>query len=235
VRRALLLAVLVLAAGCGGDGGGSGGGEAGAFAVLDRIVLPTRPGGLAGGTGAVWATNPEAGELVKIDTATGTVADTYKVAQAATGVTAGGGSFAGIGTYGYVVVAKKSTGRTIASTEVTAAVTVVTQTVTVNWLAVTGATGYLVYRTPTPGTYGATTLIADIGSGATVTLKRGTGLTETRRRRSRSRAGSRTFRWPGSAPAETGRSREARVDRSRAGPQRPPARARLRGWPLAPR
>ena len=85
-------------------------------------------------------------------------------------VTAGGGSFAAIGTYGYVVVAKKSAGRTIASTEITAAVTVVTQTVTINWLAVTGATGYLVYRTPTPGTYGATTLIADIGSGATVTF-----------------------------------------------------------------
>jgi len=84
-------------------------------------------------------------------------------------VTAGGGSFGATGTYGYVVVAKKSAGRTIASTEVTAAVTVVTQTVTVNWVAVTGATGYLVYRTPTPGTYGATTLIADIGSGATVT------------------------------------------------------------------
>lgn len=95
MRKALLLTVLALAAGCGGtDDGGSGGGEAeaGSFAVLDRVVLPTRPGGLAGGTGAVWATNPEAGELVKIDTATGAVADTYKVAQAATGVTAGGGS-----------------------------------------------------------------------------------------------------------------------------------------------
>jgi hypothetical protein len=85
-------------------------------------------------------------------------------------VTAGGGAFAGTGTFGYVVVAKKSTGRTIASTEVTATVTVVTQTVTVNWIAVTGATGYLVYRTATPGTYGATTLIADIGSGATITF-----------------------------------------------------------------
>jgi hypothetical protein len=85
-------------------------------------------------------------------------------------VTAGGGSFSATGTYGYVVVAKKGTGRTIASTEVTATVTVMTQTVTINWLAVTGATGYLVYRTATPGTYGATTQIADIGSGATITF-----------------------------------------------------------------
>ena len=98
MRRALLLLavlVLVLAAGCaGGDGGGddAGAARAGSFAVLTRVARPTRPGGLAGGTGAVWATNPEAGEVVKIDIGTGTVAGTYKVAQAATGVAAGGGS-----------------------------------------------------------------------------------------------------------------------------------------------
>jgi hypothetical protein len=34
---------------------------------------------------------------------------------------------------------------------------------------VAGATGYKVYRTDTPGTYGATALRATIGSGATVT------------------------------------------------------------------
>ena len=96
MRRALLLlALLVLVAGCGGSEGGgdeAGAAEAGSFAVLDRVVLPTRPGGIAAGTDAVWATNPEAGELVKVDTTTGEVAGTYKVAQAATGVTAGGGS-----------------------------------------------------------------------------------------------------------------------------------------------
>jgi len=94
-RALLLLAVLVLAAGCGGGGGGGDEADAaddGSFAVLGRVPLPTRPGGLAGGTGAVWATNPEAGEVVKIDTATGKLAGTYKVAQAATGVAAGGGS-----------------------------------------------------------------------------------------------------------------------------------------------
>jgi hypothetical protein len=85
--------LLVLAAGCGGGSGGEAGAvEDDSFAVLDRVVLPTRPGGIAAGTGAVWSTNPEAGELVKVDTATGEVAGTYKVAQAATGVAAGGGS-----------------------------------------------------------------------------------------------------------------------------------------------
>ncbi len=96
MRRALLLlALLVLGAGCGGSEGGgdeAGAAEAGSFAVLDRVVLPTRPGGIAAGTDSVWATNPEAGELVKVDTTTGEVAGTYKVAQAATGVAAGGGS-----------------------------------------------------------------------------------------------------------------------------------------------
>lgn len=95
MRRALLLLALVLAAGCGGgdgDGDGADAAETGAFAVLDRVALPTRPGGIAAGPGAVWATNPEAGELLKIDTTTGEVAGTYKVAQAATGVAVGGGS-----------------------------------------------------------------------------------------------------------------------------------------------
>ena len=94
-RALLLLALLALVAGCGGsDGGGdeAGAAEAGSFAVLDRVVLPTRPGGIAAGTDSVWATNPEAGELVEVDTTTGEVAGTYKVAQAATGVAAGGGS-----------------------------------------------------------------------------------------------------------------------------------------------
>ena len=74
VRRALLLlALLVLVAGCGGSEGGgdeAGAAEAGSFAVLDRVVLPTRPGGIAAGTDSVWATNPEAGELVKVDATT---------------------------------------------------------------------------------------------------------------------------------------------------------------------
>ena len=51
----------------------------------------------------------------------------------------------------------------------------------------------------------------------------------------RIRAGSRTARSPGSAPAGTGRSHGARVDRSRAEPRRSAARAALRGQPLASR
>jgi hypothetical protein len=83
---------------------------------------------------------------------------------------AGVGGGIPIGTAGWVIVAKKGTGRTIASTEVTLAILTGTQSATISWLQVTGATGYLVYRTTTPGTYGATTLVADIGSGATVSF-----------------------------------------------------------------
>ena len=74
---AVLVGPLVLAGGCGGDDDGGaepGGAEGDGFAVLDRVVLPTRPRGLAAGSGAVWATNPEAGEVLRIDTATGEVA-----------------------------------------------------------------------------------------------------------------------------------------------------------------
>lgn len=84
---------------------------------------------------------------------------------------AGAGTFTP-GTYGIVVVAKKGTGRTTASAEVTATVSG-TQEIQIDWTEITengGADGYLVYGTDTPGTYGANSLIADIGSGATVTF-----------------------------------------------------------------
>lgn len=81
-----------------------------------------------------------------------------------------GGVWGATGTYGYVLTATNALGETIQSIEVTATVDVTTKTVTVNWVQVPNATGYKLYRTPTPGTYGASTLRATIGSGATVTF-----------------------------------------------------------------
>lgn len=81
-----------------------------------------------------------------------------------------GGVFGAIGTYGYVLTATNATGETIASAEVTATITATTQKVTITWVQVVGATGYKLYRTPTPGSYGASTLRATIGSGATITF-----------------------------------------------------------------
>jgi hypothetical protein len=80
-----------------------------------------------------------------------------------------GGSFTP-GTYGYKITATNATGETIGSTEVSINVGLATDRVQLNWIQTPGATGYKVYRTTTPGTYGATTLRTTIGSGATITF-----------------------------------------------------------------
>lgn len=77
------------------------------------------------------------------------------------------GSFAGAGTYGYKISATVSGRETNGSPEITAIVDLITRRVTLTWTQTPGATGYRLYRTPTPGTYGASTLLAVIGSGAT--------------------------------------------------------------------
>lgn len=85
-------------------------------------------------------------------------------------VGAGSGTWGAPGTRGYVIISRNATGDTIASTEVTAPITVLTQQVTLTWTQVTGATGYRIYRTDTPGTYSGNNLLTTIGSGATVTF-----------------------------------------------------------------
>jgi hypothetical protein len=87
------------------------------------------------------------------------------------GVTAvelvGSGVWGATGAYGWVVVAENGTGLTGPSLEVTFNVTNAGNRVTLAWTAVAGATNYRAYRTPTPGTYGATTLVY---SGAATTF-----------------------------------------------------------------
>lgn len=86
------------------------------------------------------------------------------------GPTADGGVWGATGQYGWVIVSVNGTGATVGSTEITVQVDDVTKRVTLTWDAVTGATSYRIYRTATPGTYGATTLRTTIGSGLTVTF-----------------------------------------------------------------
>lgn len=78
------------------------------------------------------------------------------------------GSWSGTGTYGYKISSTNSRGESGPSPEITAVVDLVTRRVTLSWTQTPGAAGYRIYRTPTPGTYGASTLVAVIGSGATV-------------------------------------------------------------------
>jgi hypothetical protein len=79
------------------------------------------------------------------------------------------GSFSATGTYGYRIVATNNLGATFPCDEITAVVDLTTRRVTLTWTQTPGAAGYRIYRTPTPGTYGASTLLVTIGSGATVT------------------------------------------------------------------
>lgn len=77
-----------------------------------------------------------------------------------------------VGSYGIVVTAVNATGETIASIE--KVFTVVSGDASMGrqyaWEVVTGATNYHVYRTTTPGTYGAYSLVGSTGSGGTVSF-----------------------------------------------------------------
>lgn len=82
--------------------------------------------------------------------------------------TGAGGVWGTTGQRGWKVTALSAIGETPGSKEVVVTVDDVTKKVTIAWTQTPNATGYKVYRTSTPGTYGATTLVATIGSGATI-------------------------------------------------------------------
>jgi len=67
------------------------------------------------------------------------------------------------GTYRYVVTAINANGETRASNEQTIVVTAATSTVTVTWGAVTGATGYKLYKTAAGGGAGTELLYKTVG------------------------------------------------------------------------
>ena len=86
---------------------------------------------------------------------------------APTGVS--GGTLTNSTTYYYVMTATNAAGQTTQSAQVSFTATSPNLTAVLTWAAITGATGYKIYRSTTSGTYGASTLLTTIGSGATVT------------------------------------------------------------------
>ena len=88
----------------------------------------------------------------------------------ATGAPGAGGVWGSTGVRGYKITALSALGETAPSQEATVNIDVVTKKVTLTWVQVPGATGYRIYRTDTPGTYGASTFRVQIGSGATITF-----------------------------------------------------------------
>lgn len=85
-------------------------------------------------------------------------------------VTAGSGVWSTTGTYGVTIVATNATGETIGSVEATFTISALTQRAQYSWVQTPFATGYKVFRTDTPGTYGASTLRATIIGGAVITF-----------------------------------------------------------------
>ena len=59
--------------------------------VAGQVQLPGRPGGIAAGAGAIWATVPDRGEVAKIDPASRQVVDYGPAGSDPTGVAVGGG------------------------------------------------------------------------------------------------------------------------------------------------
>lgn len=104
---------------------------------------------------------------MRIGTDVVTLSTPFGFAAALTGAGAGG-VWSGTGIRGYRITGINATGETIGSLEVTANVDDTTKKVNLSWTLLTGATGYRIYRTDTPGVYGASSLRVIIGSGSTI-------------------------------------------------------------------
>lgn len=86
------------------------------------------------------------------------------------GASGAGGVWGATGTYGFRITSLDANGESGPQDEITVAVDDTTKKVTLSWTQVPSATGYKIYRTATPGTYGASTLRTTIGAGATVSF-----------------------------------------------------------------
>ncbi len=100
---------------------------------------------------------------------TATVSAPYGFAGVASS-TQQGGSWVQIGTRGFRLSATNALGETGPSSEITVNIGDTSQLALLSWTQTPGATGYRLYRTETPGTYGSTALRAIIGSGAIVSF-----------------------------------------------------------------
>jgi hypothetical protein len=99
--------------------------------------------------------------MVRIGADPATLSRPYGVAAALSGPGAGG-VWSVTGLVYYVLTAYNATGETIGSAEVSVHVDVTTKKVTVSWTPVSGASGYKLYRTTAPGSYGASSLRATV-------------------------------------------------------------------------
>ncbi len=125
-------------------------------------VLGNSPGPAAGFQVAVQQVGQNDGSTqVRIIADLSTLSRPFGLAAALGG---GGGAWGATGTYGWKVTALNAVGETVGSFEATFNVTDMTKQVALTWTTISGATSYKVYRTPTPGTYGASTLIATLGA-----------------------------------------------------------------------
>jgi hypothetical protein len=82
-----------------------------------------------------------------------------------------GGSWGTTGTYGIKITALNATGETIGSVEGTFTISGTGQKATYTWVQTPGATSYKIYRTDSPGTYGASTFRTTVSGGATDTFQ----------------------------------------------------------------
>jgi class 3 adenylate cyclase len=86
--------------------------------VAGQVQLPGRPGGIAAGEGAIWATVPDRGQVAKIDPVSRQVVDYGQAGSDPTGVTVGGGGVwvanSGAGTVSWLNPDLAGAGQTIA-------------------------------------------------------------------------------------------------------------------------
>jgi len=87
----------------------------------------------------------------------------------------GTGSFVLGGTKGYRVTSVSAIGESTSAMEATVALPSTGSVVALSWIQVVGAVGYRVYRTDVPGTYGSTSFLTVIGSGAQISMVDGGG------------------------------------------------------------
>lgn len=96
------------------------------------------------------ATNPKTATFFRFVSGPNTAGIPTPIQSASTTSTTGGTLAAG--TYYYVITATNAAGETLPSNEVSQVTTGATSSNTINWTAVTGATGYKIFRSTSSGT-----------------------------------------------------------------------------------
>ncbi len=108
-----------------------------------------------------------AGTVGFVDLVHGSLA--VPVANTPTRVALGGANF-NLSAYFWVITALGANGETLQSNEVTFTPIAATDTITITWAAVAGATGYKIYRSEATGNYTSPALLVTITDGSTLTF-----------------------------------------------------------------